>query len=413
MMDNDNNVDAENSATESAEPSTDKAALGASSPGTEPAAAPAPAKKAAGAGSKTFEAPRLHLSNAPHVRSAISVPMVMKAVLLALAPAFVASVVFFGLNAILLTAVCIASAVGAEYLSNKVMKRAQTINDYSAVITGALVAFNVSPSLPLWMAALGSIFAIVVAKMVFGGLGFNFINPALAGRAFLVASYPAPMTSFPATNFGSINGLATASSTHAITDGATSGATSSASAAVDAISSATPLEAIKFAVADGSYKVSEFSQALTDLFIGNVGGCIGETSALALLLGGIFLMAIRVIDFRIPLFYILTVFALFWVANGTNSYFTADSLITPTFHILGGGLFLGAFFMATDPVTSPITPRGRIIFGVGCGLLTFVIRKYGGYPEGVSFSIMLMNLVVPLIDRCTRPAIYGEVKKRG
>jgi len=367
-------------------------------------------------GDKTFEAPQLHLSCSPHVRSTLSVPMIMKAVLLALLPAFIASVVFFGISAVLLTAVCVASAAGAEYLANKVMKRPQTISDCSAVITGVLVAFNVSPSLPLWMGALGSIFAIVVAKMVFGGLGCNFINPALAGRAFLMASYPAPMTSFKATNFGSINGLSASSSTSALTGGAasaTSGATSTASAAVDAISSATPLEAIKFAAAEGSYSVSQFAGALKDLFLGNVGGCIGETSAVALLAGGIFLMAIRAIDFRIPLFYILTVFVLFWAANGTSTYFTADSLITPTFHILGGGLFLGAFFMATDPVTSPITPNGRIIFAVGCGVLTFVIRKFGGYPEGVSFSILLMNLVVPLIDRCTRPTIYGEVKKRG
>ncbi|MCL2183372.1 MAG: RnfABCDGE type electron transport complex subunit D [Chitinispirillia bacterium] len=367
---------------------------------------------------KTLETPRLHLSGAPHVRSRMSVPMIMGAVLIALVPSFVASVVFFGTSAVLLTLVCIAAAVAAEFFANLIMKRPQTIGDCSAVITGVLVAFNVSPSLPLWMGALGSVFAIIVAKMVFGGLGCNFINPALAGRVFLIASYPAPMTSFPATNFGSINGLDAKSLTGALNEWSIlppdAAASASLSAAVDAVTSATPLEAIKSTSILDSYaaNITEFHKALTDLFVGNVGGCLGETSAVALLAGGIFLMAIRAIDFRIPFFYILTVFGLFWLTNGTSTYFTVDALITPTFHILAGGLFLGAFFMATDPVTSPITPNGRIIFGVGCGLLTFVIRKYGGYPEGVSFSIVLMNLVVPLIDRCTRPAIYGEVKKR-
>jgi electron transport complex protein RnfD len=309
------------------------------------------------------------------------------------------------MDAVLITAVCIISAVASESAANLILKKSQSAGDLSAVVTGMLVAFNVSPSLPLWMAALGSVFAIVVAKMVFGGLGCNFINPALAGRAFLVASYPAPMTNFPPTKFGSINGLGEAASAGSSATPAGSG--------VAAVSSATPMGAIKSAFADGSYAAADFAAALKDLFFGNVGGCIGETSALALLIGGIFLIAIRAVDIRIPLAYIATVFVLFWIANGTGTHFTAGALVAPTFHILGGGLFLGAFFMATDPVTSPITPRGRVIFGIGCGLLVFVIRKYGGYPEGVSYSILLMNLVVPLIDRCTRPAIYGEVKKRG
>ncbi|MCL2219443.1 MAG: RnfABCDGE type electron transport complex subunit D [Chitinispirillia bacterium] len=360
-----------------------------------------------------LETPHLHLSNAPHIRAQFSVPLMMKAVLLALLPAVIASGVFFGTGALLLIAVCVVSAVGAEYLANIIMRRRQTIGDYSAVLTGVLVALNVPPSMPLWMGALGSVFAIIVAKMVFGGLGCNFINPALAGRVFLIASYPAPMTSFPATKFGSINGLDAQSLTSSLHDWSIlppdAANSASISAAVDAITSATPLEAIKSTFVLDSYaaNILEFQKALTDLFFGNVGGCLGETSALALLVGGIFLMATRIIDFRVPLFYILTVFALFWATNGTGTYFTAESIITPTFHVLAGGLFLGAFFMATDPVTSPITPNGRIIFGVGCGLLTFVIRKYGGYPEGVSFAIVLMNLVVPLIDRCTRPAIYG------
>jgi electron transport complex protein RnfD len=313
----------------------------------------------------------------------------MLLVIIAMTPSFIASIIFFGFKAILLTAVCVGASVGTEWVINSAFKKTQTIGDLSAVVTGILVAFNLPPSLPLWMAALGSVFAIAVAKMVFGGLGANFINPALAGRAFLMANYPAEMTNFPPTNFGSVNGLA------------------------DGISSATPLGAINAAFHNGSYQVSEFAQALPQLFLGNVGGTIGETSALAIIIGGIFLIAGRIIDFRIPLSYIGTVFFLFWIANGSGGYFTLESIITPTFHILAGGLLLGAFFMATDMVTSPITPNGRIIFGAGCGILTFIIRKYGGYPEGVSYSILLMNLVVPLIDRYTRPTIYGEVKKRG
>jgi electron transport complex protein RnfD len=354
---------------------------------------------------RSFAAPQLHLSVSPHVRSSLSVKTIMTAVLIALAPSFIASIVFFRGAAALLTIVCVATAVGAEYVANIIMKRDQTIGDLSAALTGLLVAFNLSPSVPLWMAALGSIFAIVVAKMVFGGLGCNFVNPALAGRVFLLASYPAPMTAFPATAFGSISGITTGA-VEAVTQ------TTSSAASLDAISSATPLAAIKHALADGGCAVGGAASALKNLFWGNVGGCIGETSAFALLIGGIFLIAISAVDVRIPLAYIFTVFALFWLVDSGGG-FDAKALVIPTFHILGGGLFLGAFFMATDPVTSPITPRGRLIFGIGCGVLTFVIRKYGGYPEGVSFAILLMNLVVPLIDRYTRPAIYGEVKKRG
>jgi electron transport complex protein RnfD len=334
----------------------------------------------------------------------------MLAVIAAMSPAFASSIIFFGVNAAMLAAVCVAAAVAAECVANLALRKAQTIGDLSAVVTGLLVAFNLPSSLPLWMAALGSVFAIVVAKMVFGGLGCNFINPALAGRAFLVASYPAAMTSYPPTLFGSVNGLV---DTVSAATASASAAAVPAVSALDAVSSATPLGVIKHVVNAGAYKAGDFAPALKGLFLGNVGGCIGETSALALLIGGIFLMSVRALDFRIPFAYILTVFALFWLANGTGTFFTVDSLVAPAFHILAGGLFLGAFFMATDPVTSPITPLGRLLFGVGCGALTFTIRKYGGYPEGVSFSILLMNLAVPLIDRCTRPKIYGEVKKHG
>jgi electron transport complex protein RnfD len=357
---------------------------------------------------RPFDPPFLHLSTSPHIRSGRTVPKLMLAVIAAMVPAFASSVIFFGVNAAMLAAVCVSAAVAAECVANLVLRKPQSAGDFSAVVTGLLVAFNLPPSLPLWMAALGSVFAIIVAKMVFGGLGCNFINPALAGRAFLVASYPAPMTNFPPTLFGQVNGLVDTVS--GATAHAPLAAADAVPSAIDAVSSATPLGVIKHVFAANSYNAFDFAPALKSLFLGNVGGCIGETSALALLIGGIFLMAVRAIDFRIPLAYILTVFALFWLANGTGTFFTVDSLIAPAFHVLAGGLFLGAFFMATDPVTSPITPLGRLLFGMGCGALTFTIRKYGGYPEGVSFSILLMNLVAPLIDRCTKPKVFGEVK---
>ncbi|MDG5817009.1 RnfABCDGE type electron transport complex subunit D [Chitinispirillales bacterium ANBcel5] len=329
----------------------------------------------------------LHLSTSPHIRQPMAVPEIMKWVILALMPAFVSSVIFFGWRSIMLTVVSVGSAVGTEWFINKYFKRPCTIKDYSAVLTGLLLALNFPATLPWWTAVIGSVFAIALAKLAFGGLGSNFINPALAGRAFLVASYPAAMTNFNAPFFGSISGI-------------------------DGVSGATPLSNIKDAFLAGNFDPQLFSSALRSLSIGNVGGCIGETSAIALLLGGLILVWKRIIDIRIPLSYIGTVFILFWLSNGSGSFFNSASLITPTYHVLAGGLLLGAIFMATDMVTSPITPKGRIIFGIGCGVLTFTIRKFGGYPEGVTYSILLMNLIVPLIDRYTRPKIYGEVMKR-
>lgn len=322
----------------------------------------------------------------------------MLCVVIALVPALAASLWFFGTKALLLTIVCIAFCVLTEWVIIKLMfKKPSTIGDFSAVVTGLLIAFNLPPDLPLWMAAVGSVFAIGVGKMAFGGLGNNFINPALAGRAFLMASYPAAMTTFSKTQpflksqIGTINGL---------------------TQKIDAISSATPLTAIKDAVLSGNLQPLDFQYALKNLFIGNVGGCIGETSVIALLLGAIFLLYKRIIGFSVPISYIGSVFILFWIFNGTTGDLLAtDALIIPTYHVLAGGLMLGAFFMATDMVTCPITTKGRAIFGIGCGILTFCIRKFGGYPEGVSYSILIMNLFVPLIDRYARPKMYGKVKK--
>ena len=330
----------------------------------------------------------LHLSSSPHVRHSESVSNIMLWVIIALIPACIASFLFFGWYALFLTCVGISAAVVTEWaIVRFLLKRESSIGDYSAIITGMLLAYNVPASLPWWMVALGSVFAIGVAKMAFGGLGSNFINPALAGRAFLMASYPAAMTNFSAPRFGAISGL-------------------------DGISGATPLAHFKQAIADGSFQPLDFQDALYNLFIGNVGGSLGETSVLALLIGAMILWYKRIIGFSIPVAYIGTVFILYWFFNGTGELFTTGALIIPFYQILSGGLFLGALFMATDMVTSPITPKGKLVFGLGCGLLTFVIRKFGGYPEGVSYSILLMNLFVPHIERYTRPVIYGKVAAR-
>ncbi len=344
----------------------------------------------------------LHLSSSPHIRYTETVPSMMRAVVLALIPAFAASIYFFGMRALFLTIVCIVSCLLTEYLIARfLVKRESTITDLSALVTAVLLAFNLPPALPWWMAVLGSVFAIGVAKWTFGGLGNNFINPALAGRAFLLASYPAAMTIWTAPRGGTLNGLSA--------DGLTSVSTGPAT---DAITSATPLAAFQNAVREGSFQALDFQDALGNLFLGNVGGCIGETSALALLMGAAFLLYKRVIGFKIPVAYIGTVFLLFWLFNGTGELFTSDALIIPMYQVLAGGLMLGALYMATDMVTSPLTPRGKLIFGLGCGILTFVIRRFGGYPEGVSYSILLMNLMVPLLDRYTRPRVYGKVLKR-
>lgn len=330
---------------------------------------------------------QLNISSSPHIRHSETVPSIMLWVIGALVPSMIASVLIFGFRALFLTTLSAITAVAVEALICRMMKRASTIGDFSALITGILLAFNLSPSLPWWMVVLGSAFSIAVAKMAFGGLGSNFINPALAGRAFLMACYPAEMTSWVAPKLGAISGI-------------------------NGITSATPLANIKSAMANGTFQALDFQDAIINLFTGNIGGCIGETSAIALLIGAVILLYKHIIGFTIPISFIGTVFLLFWLFNGSGQVFTSGAIIVPFYHILSGGLFLGAFFMATDMVTSPITRKGKLIFGLGCGLLTFTIRKFGGYPEGVSYSILIMNLFVPHIERYTRPKIYGEVKKR-
>jgi electron transport complex protein RnfD len=292
----------------------------------------------------------------------------MMDVAIALLPALFSGIWFFGLRALWLTIVAVGFAVVSEIAMQKIMKRPVTVKDFSAVVTGMLIAFNVPATLPLWMVAIGAIFAIVIVKQCFGGVGHNFVNPALAARAMLLASWPVDMTSWVAPG-------------------------------ADAVSTATPLGLIK-----GAEAANQVLPGVWDLFVGNIGGCIGETSALALLIGGLYLIYRKVISYRIPVVYIATVGILALVFSGFNFAYVP-------YHIFAGGLLLGAIFMATDYSSSPMTAKGQIIFAIGCGFLTSVIRFFGGYPEGVSYSILLMNIATPLIDRFTLPRKFGEVKK--
>lgn len=305
----------------------------------------------------------LAVSSSPHIHGPQDTRIIMGWVLAALAPAGIAGIYFFGLRAAAVMAVCVASCKISEYVWQKLAKQTITVGDLSAAVTGLLLAYNLPPSIPFWMAAAGSVFAIIIVKQFFGGIGCNIVNPALAGRAFMMSSWPVPMTTWT----------------------------------VDGISGATPLAMIK----DGTL---ENLPQVYDLFIGHVGGCIGETSAAALLIGLAILLYKEIISWHIPAVYIGTVAAL---------SFLFGRPIAPYYDILAGGLFLGAIFMATDYTTSPMTKKGQVIFALGCGLLTSLIRTFGGFPEGVSYSILIMNLTVPLIDKFTRPRIFGEVKKHG
>jgi len=290
-------------------------------------------------------------------------------VVLALIPAALAAVYFFGVRVLFIIGLSVLSAVLTEALIQKLTKKPITINDWSAVVTGILLAYNLPPTAPWWLPVIGSAIAIALVKHAFGGLGQNFMNPALAARAILLAAWPVRMTSWQIPG-------------------------------VDTVSTATPLAILKGTEAGAAQLPS-----LWDAFLGNIGGCIGETSALALLIGAAYLLYRGVINWRIPFTFIGTVALLTWIFGG-DGLFTGNAIM----HILTGGLILGAFFMATDYPSSPVTPLGQIIMGIGCGIITSVIRLYGGYPEGVSYSILIMNIAAPLIDRYTEPRIYGEVK---
>ncbi len=311
----------------------------------------------------------LIMSSSPHLRDNDTTSRIMLDVVIALIPAAAAGVWFFGFRALLVLVTTVFSCVVSEYLACRVLKKDQTISDFSAIVTGMLLGMNLPPEIPLWIAAVGGAIAIVIVKQLFGGIGQNFMNPALAARVFLMVSWPVQMTkwTFP-----------------------------------DTVSTATPLALIK----KGSEAAQGAFPGYLDLFMGNVAGCIGETSALALLIGAAYLLYRRVITIEIPAAFIGTT-ALMTFVFGGDQIFSGDFI----YHILSGGLILGAFFMATDYSTSPVTRKGRLIMGIGCGLITAVIRLYANYPEGVSFSILLMNIATPLIDRFTVPRSFGGEKK--
>ena len=309
----------------------------------------------------------LAVSSSPHLRDNVTTRRIMQEVCLALAPAGIAAIVLFGASAATLIAVSVITAVLAEFCWNKLNKQKTTVGDWSAVVTGLLLAYNLPANAPVWIAVVGAIIAIILVKQMFGGIGSNFMNPALAARAILFVSWSSLMTSYPATQF-----------------------------MTDVTSSATPLNLLGKGTVEGVN--------LMDLFLGNVPGVLGETCKLALLLGGVYLILRGIVDWKIPVTFIATVFVCYLVKDGAEM---------ALYQILSGGLFLGAIFMATDYATSPVTNVGRVIMGVGCGLFLFVIRAYASYPEGCSFAILLMNVATPLIDKYTMPKAFGEVKKHG
>jgi Na+-translocating ferredoxin:NAD+ oxidoreductase subunit D len=325
---------------------------------------------------------KLVVSISPHIHKDISISRIMYTIIIALVPAFIWSIYSFGIRALWLVIISCGAACLTEAIVQILIKRRRTYFDGSAILTGMLLAFNLPVKTPFWIPMVGVIFAIVVAKQAFGGLGYNFINPALAGRAFIVASWPQSMSSlWSAPKFGAINDI-------------------------NAITNAAPLGVLKMNSGNSAIvSILNSGESIKNLFLGMHGGALGEVSCLFLLLGGIFLIVMKYIDWRIPLSYIGTVGILMQIF-----YMFGLTPVNGVFHILAGGLFLGAFFMATDYVTSPITREGRWIFGVGCGIITVLIRLWGAQPEGVCYAILLMNCFVPLIERSLKPKIFGQIK---
>jgi electron transport complex protein RnfD len=363
---------------------------------------------------------RLIVSPAPHVHDKTTVKNVMWNVVLALVPALLFATYYWGVRALLLSLTGAVAAVVCEALIQKLRKVPVTVHDGSAFLTGLLLAFNIHAGAPIWLPIVGAFFAIGVGKQVFGGLGNNPVNPALLGRAFLLASWPTQMTAgWVAAKDSAMSGINNLSRIATNLE-------QLSPKAYELVTSATPLKVAQ-TLRDSSFVADINAQAggidlggrifgsltemetLKSLFWGNIGGCIGEVSAFALLLGAAYLLYKNIIEWRIPLYYIGTVFVLTFIFGGIPG--SGTSVMLPFFHIFSGGLMLGAFFMATDYTTTPITKRGRIIFGIGCGLLTVMIRFVGGYPEGVSYSILFMNVMTPLIDMMTLPKAFGKVKK--
>ena len=320
----------------------------------------------------------LTISSSPHVHSPVTTQTIMRDVLIALTPALIGSVYFFGFRALLVTLVSAAACVFFEWAYCRIMKMHCKTYDLSAIVTGVLLAFVCPPTIPYWMIILGALFAIILVKMLFGGIGRNIVNPALAGRAFMF-SWPVAMSTWVKVGFENAAGILSTA---------------------DAVTAATPLASMHQGYID------ESAGTILDMFLGNVGGCIGETSALLLLIGFAYLLYRKVITPRIPLAFIGTVAVLSFLfpqGNGRIEWMAAQ--------LFSGGLMLGAIFMATDYVTSPITKLGQIIYGIGCGVLTIMIRYFGGYNEGVSYAILIMNCCVVLLDRIGRPVKFGAPKK--
>lgn len=309
----------------------------------------------------------LIVSSAPHIVTDADTTKLMGTVLLALAPSLVASTYIFGMRVILLTAVCVVASVGFEWIYNQIMHRKQTVGDLSAALTGVLIAFNVPSNFPLWMAIIGCFFAIIIVKQLYGGIGKNFVNPAITARIFLFISFASAMSTWPLPKMQET---------------------------ADAVTGATPLGVLA--------ESGEATTSLRDMFFGFTGGSTGEVCAAALLLGGIFLIVKKVISPVIPATFIGTVFVIALIYT--------QSFTMALWHVCAGGVMLGAFFMATDYVTSPKMVSGQIIFGIGCGIITMVIRLFGSYPEGVSFSILLMNICTPLINNLSYKLYCGGGK---
>lgn len=326
---------------------------------------------------------KLTISLSPHVHGGDSVKKNMYGVCIALLPALLCSFYFFGIGAIAVTAVSVASCVFFEWAISKYLLKnpRPTITDGSAILTGILLAFNLPSNFPLWMVVVGALFAIGVVKMTFGGLGCNLFNPALAGRAFLLISFPVQMTTWPTPGQGFLT--------------------------LDATTGATPLATMKL-IAKGEASMSDLSNSLTDMLIGNTGGCLGEVCAIAILLGLIYLLVKKIITWHIPVSILVTVA----VFSGLMHLANPTTYVAPQYELLSGGLLLGAVFMATDYVTSPMTHKGQLIYGAAIGFLTMVIRTWGAYPEGMSFAILIMNAFTPLINNYCKPKRFGEVVKK-
>ena len=316
---------------------------------------------------------KLIVSSSPHIHNEEAVSDIMLDVIIALLPAAFMGTFYFGYRALIVLLTAVAACMASEYFYEKLMGKKVTVNDLSAALTGLLLGLNMPPAVELWQVIIGSVFAIVLVKQLYGGIGKNFVNPALAARCFMVVSWAGTMTKFP-------NPLTSA----------------------DSISSATPL-AILNGTSDG------IIPTVFETFVGKTAGSIGETSAIMLIIGFVYLLVRGVVKCRIPLACILS-FVVLTALFGRNVH-NIETLKYVLLQVFSGGFLLGAFFMATDYTTTPTTKSGQIIFGIGCGVITFVIRNFGGYPEGVSFAILLMNLVTPLIDRYTIPKSFGEVKK--